>query len=94
MMLGRRQGEEVQLNSTRIMPVSIASFENKGAFDRSDYNKALELNPNYADAYFNRGVAYGEKGDYDRAIADYTKVAELKPDFVEVYQSRCFIWRT
>ena len=29
------------------------------------------------DAYFNRGVAYEKKGDYDRAVADYTKAIEL-----------------
>ena len=28
-------------------------------------------------AYFNRGVAYGEAGDMDKAIADYTRALEL-----------------
>ena len=33
-------------------------------------------------------MAYGEKGDFDRAIADYTKAIALKPDFVEAYNHR------
>ena len=38
--------------------------------------------------YFNRGVAKGEKQDYDGAIADYTKAIELHPKFVR-HLSKC-----
>ena len=34
----------------------------------ADFNAALTINPNYAEAYNNRGNAYADKGDYDRAI--------------------------
>ena len=34
------------------------------------YSRAIELNPNYADAYNNRGIAYGQQGEFDRAIED------------------------
>ena len=44
---------------------------------RRDYTKTLELNPEYTDVYINRGVAYSERKEYDRAIADYTKAIEL-----------------
>ena len=37
-----------------------------------DCTRALELNPQDAMAYFNRGFAYGRKADWDRAIADLT----------------------
>ena len=50
-----------------------------------DYTKAIELNPNDAQAHNNRGAAYGEKDDFGRAIEDYTKAIELKPDFAEAY---------
>ena len=52
------------------------------------FSDAIELNPNDAEAYNNRGVAYSNKGDYDRAIADYTKAIELNPDYVEAYSNR------
>ena len=45
-----------------------------------DYNKAIELKPDYADAYINRGNARSASGDPAGAIADYTKVIELQPD--------------
>ena len=51
----------------------------------ADYTKAIELNPNHADPYYNRGVAYRVKGDHDRAIADYTKAVALNPNDAEVY---------
>ena len=50
--------------------------------------KAIELNPNYAIAYYNRGLAYGEKGDYERAIKDYSKTIDLQPDLAEAHYNR------
>src|SRR5262245_21320141 len=35
-----------------------------------DFNKALELDPNSADAYHGRGLAHLHLGEQDRAIAD------------------------
>ena len=41
-------------------------------YDRAitDYDKAIELKLDYADAYNNRGEAYRHKDDDDRAIAN------------------------
>jgi tetratricopeptide (TPR) repeat protein len=39
----------------------------------------IERDPNFAPAYFNRGVAYAHKGEHDKAIADYSKTIELDP---------------
>jgi tetratricopeptide (TPR) repeat protein len=33
-------------------------------------------------SYSNRGIAYGNKGEYDRAIADYGKAIEINPKYV------------
>ena len=73
-------------------PITIAgiAYGEKGDFDHAigDLNKAIELNPDSAEAYSNRGVAYHGKGDFDRAIADYTKAAKLNPDSTEIYYNR------
>ena len=37
------------------------------------YTKAINLNPKYFKAYFNRGFAYDKISQYDNAINDYTK---------------------
>ena len=32
----------------------------------NNYTKAIQLKPQYADAYINRGNAYGKSGNYQR----------------------------
>jgi tetratricopeptide (TPR) repeat protein len=53
-----------------------------------NFNKAIELNPDYADAYMNRGAAYAESADYGQAIRDYNKAIELNPDIEYAYYGR------
>ena len=36
------------------------------------YSYAIDLDPNNADAYANRGVAYGRKNKLDNAIQDFS----------------------
>ena len=50
--------------------------------------QTLKLNPNFAQAYNNRGIAYRKKGNPDRAIADYNKAIELNPNDAEAYNNR------
>jgi tetratricopeptide (TPR) repeat protein len=45
---------------------------NNGDLDTAiaDYTKAIELKPDLAEAYFNRGIEYEKLGQRDKAIAD------------------------
>jgi tetratricopeptide (TPR) repeat protein len=52
------------------------------------YTRALELNPELAEAYNNRGVTYNEIGEYAKAEADYTRALELNPAYAEAYNNR------
>jgi len=52
------------------------------------FDKATLLNPNYTEAYFNRGLAYSNLGNYNQAIADYNKAITLNPKKSGVYCSR------
>ena len=42
-----------------------------------NYDKAIELDPNNAISFANRGSAYHMLGNYKKAIADYEKAMEL-----------------
>src|SRR5262245_35088697 len=44
--------------------------------------------PRDAAAYFNRGRAYLDSGDADRAIADNTRAVELDPGYAAAYFNR------
>lgn len=47
-----------------------------------NFNKAIELDPNYAIAFYNRGLVYGKnRGDYDSAIRDFKEAIKLAPNF-------------
>ena len=52
------------------------------------FNKAIQLNPQYAAAYNNRGVAYGKLGNYQQAINDYNKAIQLNPQYAIAYYNR------
>ncbi len=54
----------------------------------ADYSKAIELDPNAANVYNNRGVAYYALDEYDLAVADYSKAIELDPNAANVYNNR------
>ncbi len=53
-----------------------------------DYNKAIKLNPNHANAYNNRGNLYYDLQKYDLALADYDKAIEINPNFAILYNNR------
>jgi tetratricopeptide (TPR) repeat protein len=63
----------------RIQIRSFVDYRNDNDKAIMDYDKAIQLNPNDADAYKYRGLAYFIKGDYDQAIADFTQIVQLKP---------------
>ena len=54
----------------------------------TNHNKVIELAPDSADAYYNRGDAYDEMGEYGKAIADYNKAIELDPNHALAYYNR------
>lgn len=73
-------------------------YHNDGKYNMAleFYSKAIELKPDYLDAYFGRGSVYslmssplnqyvGIKNTYSEAIADYDRVINLKIDYMDAY---------
>ena len=59
-----------------------------GNWDRSVicFSKAIKLNPGYADAHYNLGIALDSLGRLEEAILSYTKAIELKPNYPKFYE--------
>ena len=53
-----------------------------------DFSKAIELNPEYATAYNNRGFAYMKLSKYNEAIIDFDKAIELNSKYATAYNNR------
>lgn len=51
----------------------------------------LALNPDDAGAYLVRGNAYGDKGDFEHAIADYSRAIAIEPANATAYNGRCWV---
>ncbi|MTJ38046.1 tetratricopeptide repeat protein [Dolichospermum sp. UHCC 0406] len=47
----------------------------------SSYDKAVEIKPDYYEAWYNRGISLGNLGRYEEAISSYDKAVEFKPDY-------------
>ena len=56
------------------------------------YNRAIERDPAFAEAYGNRGVFYEKYGNFTEAISDFTRAIELNPDFEKAYYDRGIVF--
>ena len=54
----------------------------------AQFDAAIASNPNYIDAYSNRGVTLQELGRLEEAIANFDKAIKLKPDYAEANSNR------
>lgn len=63
----------------------------------ANFDKAIELNPQFVDAYYNRGLVYENLGSaillsgrdyFEKALPDYSKAIELNPQFAKAYNNR------
>ncbi len=60
---------------------------NTGAAERL-IRKALTINPRYADAHCNLGIALQKLGRFDESLASYDKALALEPRYAEAHYNR------
>jgi tetratricopeptide (TPR) repeat protein len=53
-----------------------------------NFDRAIALDGNNYNAYFNRGCAHHRQGKYEAAIEDFSQVVQLQPDFIQAYVYR------
>jgi tetratricopeptide (TPR) repeat protein len=62
-------------------------YDQTTVFDPKEPSRFQEefLRLNYADAYFNRGIAWVNKGEFAKAITDYSEAVKLNPKCDDAY---------
>jgi tetratricopeptide (TPR) repeat protein len=97
-------GEVVQgrINQGATQPVLLSQLTAENLLERAvkksqlgdkqgaiaDYDQAIQLQPDFAVAYKNRGGVKSDLGDKQGAIADFNQAIQLEPDFAEAYFNR------
>ena len=95
---------ERKVSNTAVLPPTTPKQDNKalakewydkGLSEKTDmnkqiefYTKAIQLDPNYKDAYNNRGISKKNLGRYTEAITDYDKAIQLDPNYKDAYNNR------
>ena len=54
------------------------------------YQKALKIKPDYAEAYYNMGIALDNKGDLEASIKSYKQAIKLNPEYADAYNNMGF----
>ena len=55
---------------------------------RDLYSKAIEAQPDFLDAYINRGLVFNELGEFEKSIEDYNRAIELDSRCALAYNNR------
>jgi tetratricopeptide (TPR) repeat protein len=52
------------------------------------YDKAIEIKPDHAGAWYNKGLSLARLGRYEEAIISYDKATKIKPDYADAWYNR------
>ncbi len=71
------------------------AYISQGQFDLAiqDYDKSINLDPNFAKPLNNRGVAYKKQADYDRALQDFNAAIFIDSNYADAFANRAEIYQ-
>ncbi len=55
------------------------------------FNRAVEADPEFSEAYYHRGNAWALKNDFEKAASDFSRAIELDCDYAEAYLARAAV---
>lgn len=85
---GRGVTSEEQKTSTTLNDFLVDSHLNDYQLILADLNKAIDLAPDFAYSYYNRGNVLSQLKDYRAAIVSYDEAIALEPNLAEAYYNR------
>ena len=86
----QEQPQERIVGDARVLRETGAAYISTGEYDKaiSKLDKALQINPKYAEAYSNRADAYLRMGQNGKAIADLNAALQINPRHTQAYSNR------
>jgi tetratricopeptide (TPR) repeat protein len=99
--LGDLQGALIDFNLTIERKPRAAVYDDRAEVHRclgnhteaiQDCDRAIELNPQFIEAYFRRGLTYTERGDLELALVNYTSTINLDPHHINAWIQRSWIY--
>ena len=68
----------------------LAGLSPKACYGRavSDFGRVIDIDPQHATAYYNRGTMYRARGDNNGAIADYSRAIQINRRYMDAYFNR------
>ena len=63
-------------------------YRNDNAGAKKLFNEAIELDPENAEAWYQRANTYADEGNFDQALSDYNEAIWLKPTYADAYFNR------
>ena len=78
--------QQIQQNESDLFRVGAIRFD-QGRYEEAilAYNKVIEINPQNAAAWNNRGIALGLVGRYDDALESFFKATEINPSSADAW---------
>ena len=83
-------------NSEKLFLILGVTKNALGSLDQavSAYQKALEIKPDYAEAYYNLGISLNGQGRLDRAVEVYQKALAIRPRYAEAWYNLANIYKS
>ncbi|MGI8503996.1 MAG: tetratricopeptide repeat protein [Hassallia sp.] len=79
---------DIFTHSIEISSDDVAYNRSNADSELEDYEQAIKINPDDADAYYNRGNARFDLGDRAGAIEDYTQAIKINYNYADAYYNR------
>ncbi|MDD4968710.1 MAG: tetratricopeptide repeat protein [Paludibacter sp.] len=82
------KNKEFQLKNPDVLELKVDSYKFDVQMILHDYDKVIELSPDFSFAYFNKANILCTQKEFQTAIFNYTKSIEIDHDFAEAYFNR------
>lgn len=86
-----KKTDEDKQSGSKLTPVGEEAFGAEYILVMQDYEKVLEIAPEFVYAWYNRGYIRFLQKDYRSALEDFNRAIELSPDFAEAWYNRGII---